>query len=263
MIKVYAANSAGKCSELPVRISSSADVEELYLRFSERFPRVKEIIDQVAGGGAGPEAVVRYIGQSYRVADPSLAAIPPETDTGYDSWCPRDSEGSTKYWDRVPLNAMINVDYFNCLYAAALTARAFSEIECEFSLLMCAVVPTHPYIILASMPGRLFSFHHDGLQTHDGGVEIRDFLYTPESLTPISDYGVRDGVYGLSIPEHFLIPARLVPAPDNVDQAIGAFDGLAAGLDSFPQLGSLAKVIRLSIIPRLRSGPIPFTRTIS
>ncbi len=162
----------------------------------------------------------------------------------------------------MPLNAMINAGYFNCLYATALTARAFGEIGYEFSLLICPVVPTHPYVQLARRPERLFSFHHDGLRHYQGQIEIKNFSYTPESLIPISDYGPRDGIYGLSIPEHFLIPTRLVPVADNVERAIEAFDDLAADLDNYPRLESIAIVIRLSIIPRLRSGPIPFARTI-
>lgn len=49
---------------------------------------------------------------------------------------------------------------------------------------------------------------------------------------------------------------------DNVERAIEAFNDLTAGLDNYPRLESIARVIRLSVIPRLRSGPIPFTRTI-
>ena len=262
MIKIYAAGTSGECSELPGRFSDASDVEDLYARFSKRFPQVNDVASRVACQDAEPEALVRFIDQTYRIADPLLDVIPPETDTGYDSWCPRDREAGAKYWDRVPLNAMISAGYFNCLYATALTARALGGIGYEFSLLICPVVPTHPYVRLAGTPDRLFSFNHDGLRHYQGQVEIKNRLYTPESLIPVSDYGARDGIYGLSVPEHFFIPTRLVPAASNVERAIGAFDDLAAGLDSYPRLESIARVIRLSIIPRLRSGPVPFTRTI-
>jgi hypothetical protein len=262
VIKIYAAGTSGECSELPGRFSDASDVEDLYARYANRFPQVKEIANRVACQDAEPEAVIKFIDQTYRIADPSLDAIPPETDTGYDSWCPRGREGGAKYWDRVPLNAMINVGYFNCLYATALTARAFGEIGHEFSLLICPAVPTHPFVRLAGMPDLLFSFNHDGLRHYQGQVEIKNTPYTPESLTPISDYAVRDGIYGLSIPEHFFIPTRLVPVANNVERAIGAFDDLAVGLDNYPRLEGTARIIRLSIIPRLHSGPIPFTRTI-
>jgi hypothetical protein len=72
---------------------------------------------------------------------------------GYDSWCPRDDEGGAKYWDRVPLNAMIGTGYFNCLYGTALTARALSQTGCEFSLLICPAVPTHPRDVLIEAAG--------------------------------------------------------------------------------------------------------------
>lgn len=262
MIKIYAAGTSGECSELQGRFSEASDVEELYARHSERFPQVREIVSRVAVQDAEPEALVEFIGQTYRVADPSLDAIPPQTDTGYDSWCPRGREGGVKYWDRVPLNAMIDNGYFNCLYAAALTARAFSEIGHKFSLLICPAVPTHPYVKLAGRPDLLFSFHHDGLRRYQGRVEIKNLCYTPEMLIPISDYGARDGIYGLSIPEHFLVPARLVPTADNPERAIEAFGDLAAALGGYPRLERIATLIRLSIIPRLHSGPIPLARTI-
>lgn len=262
MIKVYVAGSSGECAELPTRISGASDVEELYARHSERFPRLREIAGRAAGQDAEPEAVVEFIGQTYRVADPSLDTIPPQTDTGYDLWCPRDREGGTKHWDRVPLNAMIGTGYFNCLYGTALTARAFSETGCGFSLLICPAVPTHPYIQLAGRPGPLFSFHHDGLRRYQGQVEIKNRRYTPDMLLPISDYGERDGIYGLSIAEHFLIPTRLVPMADNARRAIEAFGGLAAGLGGYPLLEPIATLITRSIIPRLHSGPIPFARTV-
>jgi hypothetical protein len=262
VIKIYAAGTSGECSELPGRFSGAADVEELYARHSERFPQVREIASRVAGRGAEPEALVEFVGQTYRVADPSLDAIPPQTDTGYDSWCPRGHEPGTKYWDRVPLNAMTSTGYFNCLYAAALTARAFSEIGHGFSLLICPAVPTHPYIQVAGRPDLLFSFHHDGPRRYPGQVEIKNLWYTPDMLIPISDYGERDGIYGLSIPEHFLILTRLVPAADNAERAIEAFGDLAAALGGYPRLERIAALIRLSIIPRLRSGPIPFARTV-
>lgn len=262
MIKIYAAGTSGECSELPGRFSDASDVEDLYARFSERFPHVNDLASRVACQDAEPDALVRFIGQTYRIADPSLDSIPPETDIGYDSWCPRDRDAGAKYWDRVPLNAMISAGYFNCLYGSALTARALGGIGYEFSLLLCPAVPTHPYVRLAGVPDCLFSFNHDGLRRYQGQVEIKNRLYNPESLIPVSDYGARDGIYGLSVPEHFLMPTRLVPAARNVGRAIGVFDDLAAGLDSYPQLESIARVIRLSIIPRLRSGPVPFTRTI-
>lgn len=262
MIKVYAAGTSGECSELQGRFSVASDVEELYARHSERFPRLRKIVGRVAGRDAEPGALVEFIGQTYRVADPSLAAIPPQTVTSYDLWCPRDHEGGVKYWDRVPLNAMIGTGYFNCLYAAALTARAFSETGCGSSLLICPAVPTHPYVELAARPGLLFSFHHDGLRRYRGQVGIKNRCYTPDMLIPISDYGERDGIYGLSIPEHFLIPTRLVPTADNAGRAIDAFGELAAGLGSYPRLKPIAALITRSIIPRLHSGPIPFARTI-
>jgi hypothetical protein len=262
VIKVYAAGTSGECSQLSGRFSEAADVEELYTRHCERFPQLRGIVSRVAVGDVEPEALVEFIGQTYRLADPSLDAIPPQTDTGYDSWCPRDREEGAKYWDRVPLNAMTGTGYFNCLYAAALTARAFSEAGHEFSLLTCPAVPTHPYLQLAARPGLLFSFHHDGLRRHQGQVEIKNLWYAPETLLPISDYGPRDGVYGLSIPEHFLILTRLVPTADNAERAIGAFGDLAAALGGYPRLAPIAALIRRSIIPRLRSGPIPFARTV-
>ena len=240
----------------------ASDVEKLYVQYSERFPNVRGIVSRAAGRKAEPESLVEFIGRTYRVGDPSLDVIPPQTDTGYDSWCPRDRAGGGKYWDRVPLNAMIDTGYFNCLYGTALTVRALSEIGCGYSLLICPAVPTHPYIKLAARPGVLFSFNHDGLRSYQGQVEIKNVCYTPEMLTPISDYGAQDGIYGLSIPEHFLIPARLVPTADNAERAIEAFRDLAAGLCRYPQLKCIAALIVRSIIPRLHSGPIPFPRTI-
>jgi hypothetical protein len=262
VIKIYAAGMSGECSELEGRLSEASDVEELYARHSQRFPRLREIVSRAAGREAEPEALVEFIGQTYRVSDPSLDAIPPLADAGYDSWCPRDGDEGAKYWDRVPLSAMIGTGYFNCLYGAALTARALHETGCEFSLLICPVVPTHPYVRLAARPDLLFSFHHDGLRRYQGQAEIKNLRYTPEMLIPISDYGPRDGIYGLSVPEHFLIPARLVPTADNTGRAIEAFADLAAGLAGYPRLERITALIRLSIIPRLRSGPIPFARTI-
>jgi hypothetical protein len=41
----------------------------------------------------------------------------------------RGSDGEMKYFDRVPLNAMIYTGYFNCLYGAALLGRALSETD--------------------------------------------------------------------------------------------------------------------------------------
>lgn len=67
---------------------------------------------------------------------------------------------------------MINVGYFNCLYAAALTARALSEIGCNFSLLISPIAPTHPYVQLTHWPEHLFSFHHDGLRHYQGRVRV-------------------------------------------------------------------------------------------
>ncbi|HVB45183.1 MAG TPA: hypothetical protein VNF47_21105 [Streptosporangiaceae bacterium] len=262
MIKIYAAGTSGKCFELPGRFSDTSDVIALYIRFSERFPRLSAIISQVAHQNADAAAVLEFIDQTYRIADPSLTSIPPETDIGYDSWFPRRRERSMKYWDRVPLYSMRDVGYFNCLYATALTACALSEVGYQFTIMLCPGVPTHPYIGLAGKPDKIFSFHHDGLRQYDGPVEIGSNLYTQESLIPISDYGLKDGIYGLSIPEHFIIPTRLVPVVDNIERTITAFADLAASLDSFSRLEFLAGVIRLAIIPRLRSGPIPFTRTI-
>jgi hypothetical protein len=89
VIKIYAAGTSGECSELPGRFSEASDVEELYARHCERFPQLREIVSRVAVGDAEPEALVELIGQTYRSADPSLDAIPQQTDTGYDSWCPR------------------------------------------------------------------------------------------------------------------------------------------------------------------------------
>ncbi len=261
MIKIYAAGISGGCSELEGRFSKASDVEELYVRYSKRFPHVREVVSRAAGRETEPESLVRFIGQTYRVADPSLHVIPPLTDTGYDSWCPRDRAGGGKYWDRVPLNAMIDTGYFNCLYGTALTVRAFSEIACGYSLLICPVVPTHPYVRLAARPDILFSFNHDGLRIYRGEVEIKNVRYTPEMLTPISDYGTQDGIYGLSIPEHFLILARLVPAAGNAERAIEAFRDLGGSLSCYPQLERISALIFQSIIPRLRSGPIPFPRT--
>jgi hypothetical protein len=262
VIRIYAAGTSGKCTELQVRLSDAADVDKLYARHSQRFPQLREIVIRNAGREAEPDTLVDFIGQTYRASDPSLDAIPQQADAGYDSWCPRDGNGGAKYWDRVPLSAMIDTGYFNCLYGAALTARALSEMGCEFSLLICPAVPTHPYVGLADRPDLLFSFHHDGLRRYQGQVEIKNLRYTPEMLIPISDYGPRDGIYGLSVPEHFLIPARLVPWADNAARAIEAFADLAARLAGYPRLERIATLIRLSIIPRLRSGPIPFARTI-
>jgi hypothetical protein len=249
VIKTYAAGTSGECSELQVRLSEASDVEELYARHTERFPQLREIVSRAAGREAEPEALVDFIGQTYRVSDTSLEAIPPQADAGYDSWCPRDGDEGAKYWDRVPLSAMIDTGYFNCLYGAALTARALSEMACEFSLLICPVVPTHPYVRLAGQPDLLFSFHHDGLRRYQGQTKIKNLRYTPEMLVPISDYGPRDGIYGLSVPEHFLIPARLVPTADNTGRAIEAFADLAAGLAGYPRLEPTAALTSIFRVP--------------
>ncbi len=262
MIKVYVAGTGGECSELAGRFSDSSDVEALYVRFSQRFPRLSAIADRVGHRDAEPQILLEFIDQTYRIADPSLDPIPPETDIGYDSWFPRTRDESTKYWDRVPLNAMLDAGYFNCLYATALTARALSELRYQFTVSLYPPVPTHPYIFLTCMPDSIFSFHHDGLRRYEGRVEIRGDLYDRDSLAPISDYGAQDGIYGLTIPEHFLIPTRLVPIAGNIERAISAFADLAAGLTNYPRLESVSSVIRLAIIPRLHSGPIPFTKTI-
>ncbi len=210
--RIYAAGASGACAELPGRFSDASDMERLFARFCERFPQVREIAGRVACGEARAGAVAECIGRAYMVADPLLDAIPPQADSGFDSWCPREGGTSAKYWDRVPLNAMISTGYFNCLYPAALAARALTEAGCGFALLVCPAVPAHPYLWLPDTPGSLFSFHHDGLRQYHGHVEIRGSRYTPQSLMPITDYGTRDGIYGLSIPEHFLILTRLVPA---------------------------------------------------
>lgn len=76
MINIYAAGISGECAELPRRFSGASDVEELYARFSMRFPQLKEILSQAAHRDSGPDAVVNFIGQTYRSADPSLDAIP-------------------------------------------------------------------------------------------------------------------------------------------------------------------------------------------
>ncbi|MDX6390152.1 MAG: hypothetical protein QOJ73_1215, partial [Streptosporangiaceae bacterium] len=74
MIKIYAAGTSGECSELPGRFSGASDVEDLYARFSRRFPQVKDIASQVACQDARPETVAKFIDQTYRIADPSLDA---------------------------------------------------------------------------------------------------------------------------------------------------------------------------------------------
>jgi len=262
MFRIYVAGTSGACAELPGRFSDASDVEALYARFCERFPQVREIASRVACGRAGAEAVVEFIGRAYRIADTLLDEIPPQADSGFDSWCPREDGTGTKYWDRVPLNAMISAGYFNCLFPAAMAARAFTEAGSGFALLVCPAVPTHPYVWLPGMPHNLFSFHHDGLRQFQGNVEIRNIRYAPESLMPISDYGTRDGIYGLSVPEHFLILTRLVPAVGDAGRVTEDFADLAAGLDSYPRLAVLADVVRRSVIPRLRSGPVPFPRTL-
>ena len=262
MIRTYAAGITGGCSELAGRFSAASDVEDLYARFCARFPQLADITSRVAAREAGPETIIRFVGRTYRTADPALDAIPPVTETGFDTWCPRDPGGGLKYFDRVPLNAMIRTGYFNCLYPTALTARALTGTRQGFSLLTCPAVPTHPYIQLAGPRRELYSFHHDGLRCYHGHVEIRDCRYTPQSLTPITEYGPEDGIYGLTVPEHFLVLTRLVPEAGNIEQAAAAFSDLAARLDRYPRLEQLAAVIRLRIIPRLRTGPVPFTTTI-
>src|ERR1700678_782544 len=137
MIQVYAAGTAGECSVLPGRFSGASDMETLYARFSSRFPELRAITDRVAHQGAEPEIILEFIDQTYRIADPSLEPVPPETDIGYDSWFPRSREKGVKYWDRVPLNAMLDVDYFNCLYATALTACALNDSGSQFAILLC------------------------------------------------------------------------------------------------------------------------------
>jgi hypothetical protein len=77
MITIHAAGTSGECRELPWRVSDASDVEELYARFCARFPQVKAIAGRVACRDAEPEAVAWFIGERYRIADPSLAAIPP------------------------------------------------------------------------------------------------------------------------------------------------------------------------------------------
>lgn len=262
MIHTYAGGTCGRCTELSGRFSHAGDVDEVYARFCQRFPQLEAIASRIAHGDANPAAVVTFIDRTYRISDPSLDVIPPQTDTGYDSWCPRESEAGLKYWDRVPINATIRVGYYNCLYATALTGRACSAAGCGFAILICPTVPTHPFIQFPGRPDRYFSFNHDGLRCYQAQAGTWQLPCPPQTLAPISDYGTKDGIYGLSIPEHFIIPARLVPEAGNVARAIAAFDGLAANLDGYPRLKTIAHVIRQSILPRLRSGPVPFTRTI-
>jgi hypothetical protein len=112
LFRIYVAGTSGERAELPGRFSDASDVDDLYARFCERFPQVREIAGRVACGEAGAGAVAEFIGRAYRIADPQLDAIPPQADSGFDSWCPREDGTGTKYWDRVPLNAMISAGYY-------------------------------------------------------------------------------------------------------------------------------------------------------
>src|SRR5258708_10838034 len=152
MIKVYVAGTGGECSELAGRLSDSSDVEALYVRFSQRFPRLSAIADRVGHRDAEPQILLEFIDQTYRIADPSLDPIPPETDIGYDSWFPRTRDESTKYWDRVPLNAMLDAGYFNCLSATALTARPRRRPGMLFTPSPHPPVPSPPHLLLPPTP---------------------------------------------------------------------------------------------------------------
>lgn len=70
MIMTYAAGTSGQCTELTLRISDASDVEQLYARFTQRFPELMKIAGRVARRQAGPEDVAGFIGQTYRIADP-------------------------------------------------------------------------------------------------------------------------------------------------------------------------------------------------